>query len=131
MRSTQQLIGEASQINAYLVREAANDLPTLMNTLVKLESYAARAHEMLAEAKSIKDETTRTIIEKDLFPDGLTPAIKAKYLNACLKDENYAIELIEGICSSVSDIMDSRRTRISAIKEELRQLRTPDMYRDR
>ena len=129
MRTTEQLVSEASDMNVYLKIEQGNDLQTLMNSLVKLESYLASANEMLAEAKARKEEATLNIIKQDDFMKKLSPSMANKYLSGTVKMESYAVDLIDGICSTIRNSMDCKRTRISQLKEECRQLKMPDMYR--
>lgn len=118
-------------MNAFLKAEQAGDIESLLGSLVKLEVYLARANEMLAEAKSRKEEATLRLLSQDKMMSSLTPSLASKYLSASLRMESYAVDLADGVCSSIRNIMDSRRTRISALKEELRQLRTPDVFRER
>ena len=129
MKSTEELISEASAMNAYLQQEQQNDLGSLLESLVKLEVYLARANEMLAQAKARKEEATMARIEDKGMLENLPASLANKYLSASVRLENYAVDLLDGICSTIRNSMDSKRTRISALKEEIRQLRSPDMFR--
>lgn len=89
---------------------------------LSLMAYLARTSKMLADAKYHKDEAVKTSILKELKLD-MPASILKQLIESTCKRENYLVNLIDRLNSTVVHQMDFLRTVISKAKNEQYQSR--------
>ena len=115
---------EAQDIDDFLNITCSEDPNECVVRGLDLMTYLARSSKMLADAKYHLDEATKNSILNELKENiGLSPSMFKELVKATCKRENYIVNWVDRLNSSIVHQLDFLRTIISKAKAEQYQTR--------
>ena len=118
----EELEKDAKMIDDYLNITCSEDPNDCVDRGLSLMAHLARSSKMLSDAKYHKDEAVKNSILKELNLD-MSASILKQLIESTCKRENYLVNWIDRINSTIVHQMDFLRTVISKAKSEQYQSR--------